>query len=161
MDRPFGRRKADSIPPSTQIPNILRPKEKATHDFVIQLRTICDSVLYAYLSKVADTTEKRHYLHALCTAVEGSHLLFSNVYPFLNILDKYKIFSLHHSIFQPYDLRVLLSARATHLFPLWGYFHKFRSDPERSREFHYEKGLWHAFVATRCMRFLRTLPDSR
>ena len=126
----------------------------------MQLRTICDSVLYAYLSKVADTAEKQHYLRALCTAVEVSNLRFSEVDPFLHILDKFKIFDLHHSIFQPDDLHALF-ATITYWSPLLDYFREFRSDPERSREFYYEDGLWHAFVATRYMRFLRTLSDSR
>ena len=134
---------------------------KAIQDFIVQLRTICDSVLYAYLSKIADTAEKRHYLHALCTAVEGRQLSSREVHTFLNLLHKLQIFDLHHSVFRPYDLRVLLAPMSDYCSTLWQYFWTFRSDPERSREFHYDPGPWHAFLATRYMRLLRTLSDSR
>jgi hypothetical protein len=127
----------------------------------MQLKTTCDSVLYAYLSKVADTTEKRHYLHVSCTAVmvNGFRLGFSDLNTFLDFLHKFDVFDLHHSV-QPYDLRDLLATMSL-LSHLSYYFRQFRSDPERSREFHYEDGLWHTFVATRYMRFLRKLSDSR
>ena len=134
---------------------------QTSQDFVVQLRTICDSVLYAYLSKVANTAEKRHFLHASCTAVAAKHPTFRTVDTFIDFLDKSKIFDRDHSIFQPYNLNVFLAimSRSTALVM---YFRKFTSDPERSREFHYEdRGLWHAFIATRYMRFMRTLSDSR
>ena len=128
----------------------------------MELRLICDSVLYAYLSKVADIAEKRHYLHVLCTAVGGNHwcLPLTYVDTFLDFLNQFKILDLRLSFFEPYDLRVLL-AIMTSWSPLSHYFMAFRLDPERSREFHYEEGLWCAFVATRYMRFLRTWSDSR
>ena len=126
----------------------------------MQLGTICDSVLYAHLSKVANTAEKRHYLHALCTAVDTQDLDFCELDKFLDILHKFKVFDLHLSVPELYDFRVLLFIMGQ-TFGLSDYFRRFRSDPERGREFHYEEGLWHTFVATRNMRFLRTLSDSR
>jgi len=124
----------------------------------VQLKTICDSVLHAYLSKIADTAEKRHYLHVLCTA--GDVAGFTNLDTFLDKLHELKVFDLQLSVFQPYDLCVFL---ITMNYPvgLSYYFRSFRSDPERSREFHYEEGLWHAFVTTRYMRFYRTLSNPR
>ena len=103
----------------------------------MQLRTICDSVLYAYLSKVADTAEKQHYLHALCTAVGGNnwYLPSTSVDTFLDFLDKFKILDLRLSFFEPYDLRILLVIM-TSWSSLSDYFTTFRLDPERSREFH-------------------------
>ena len=133
---------------------------QANQSFVVQLRTICDSVLYAYLSKIADTAEKRHYLDLSYTAVQDSDILDSKqLDKFLSHLHKFEILDLHLSIFQPYDLRDLLVTMSP-LYWLSYYLHGFRSDPERSKEFHYEGGLLHALVATRYMRFFRTF-DSR
>jgi len=130
-------------------------------DFALELRKLCDPVLYAYLSKVANTAEKRHYLHVSCTAVAKHGLyLREGVDAFLGDLHVVKALDLYLSVYQPYDLRVLF-ATLSNRCRLWNYFKSFRSDPERSREFYYEGGLWHAFVATRYMRFLRTLSDSR
>ena len=138
-----------------------RNSNQVTHGFLVQLRTICDSVLYAYLSKVADTEEKRHYLDLSYTAVRYPGVFYlEELDKFLNHLHKFEIMDLHLSVFQPYDLRVLLVAMSDHYW-LSYYFHDFRSDPERSKEFHYEGGLLHAFVATRYMRFFRTTFDSR
>ena len=136
---------------------------QATQDsgFVVQLRTICDSVLYAYLSKVADTTEKRDYLDLSYTAVQNRELLIlGDLDRFLNHLHKLGVLDLHLSDFQPYDLSVLLAATIN--FPsVWYYLKNFRSDPERSKEFYYDHGVWHAFVATRYIRFCRTPFHSR
>ena len=143
---------AEALVPQAQHPT------QATQDFIVQMRTICDPVLHAYLSKVADTAEKRHYLHALCTAVQGSG--WTSLDSFLNMLHEFKIFDFDISVFQPHDLRVLLDTLNT-FNGLSSHFKNFRSDRERSREFHYERGLWNAFVATRYMRFLRTLSNSR
>ena len=143
---------AEALVPQAQHPT------QATQDFIVQLRTICDLVLHAYLSKIADTAEKRHYLHALCTAVQGSG--WTTLDSFLNMLHEFKIFDFDLSVFQPHYPRVLLATLKTSS-DLSFYFEKFRSDRERSREFHYEEGLWNAFVATRYMRFLRTLSNSR
>ena len=129
-------------------------------DFVVQLMTNCDSVLYAYLSKIADTTEKRHYLDLSCTTVVGGLRGRLNFDIFLDDLHKFEVLDLNLSVFQPYDLRVLLATIGDH-FILRDYFKNFRSSPERSKEFHYEGGLWHAFVATRYMRFLRMPSNSR
>ena len=129
-------------------------------DFVVQLVTICDSVLYAYLSKVADTAEKRRYLDLSCTVVNKEGLYSMNLDEFLDNVHKLGGIDLHLSIFQPYDLRVLL-ATIWHCRFLPNYFKNFRSDPERSKEFHYGVGLVHAFVATCYMRFLRTPSNPR
>ena len=132
----------------------------------MQLRTLCDSVLYAYLSKVADNVEKQHYLDLSCTVVSGeaNGQAFSwgsrDLDTFLNNLPKFEVLDLHLAVFQPYDLRVLL-ATIGHLRSLWNYFNNFRSDPERSKQFYSEGGLRPAFVATRYLRFLRMSSNSR
>ena len=124
----------------------------------MQLRTICDSVLRAYLSRVADTAEKQRYLHVYCTAVDGKRRIFGDFDTFLESLHEIDVFDL--SVFQLDDLRILLFTMS-HSSGLSDYIRSFRSDPERSREFWYEDGLWHAFVATRYMRFMRTLSIPR
>ena len=83
---------------------------------------------------------------------------------FLDMLRQFKIFDFDLSVFQPHDIRVLLVTLKGTLGACYGlsfYFKNFRSDLERSGEFHFEDGLWNAFVATRYMRFLRTLSNSR
>ena len=129
---------------------------RATQDFVVQLRMICDSAFYAYLSKVANTAGRRHYLHALCTAVDRKKLGFREFDAFVGNLHKFKVFDLHLSFFPLDDLRVL-AFTMNRWSDLSHYFRDFRSRPERSKEFYYDAGLWHTLVATRYMRFLRTL----
>ena len=135
---------------------------QATQDLVAQLETICDSILYSYLSKVANTAEKRHYLHVSCTAVYELHPRdLEEFNMFLDDLHEFKVFDLHHSVFRPYDLRDLLVPMSTwsHLFD---YYWNFIFDPKRSKEFHNENGRpCHGFLATRYMRFLKTLSNSR
>ena len=92
---------------------------QAIQDFVMQLKTICDPVLYSYLSKVANTAEKRHYLQVACTAVDGLYARdLGELDTLLDDLHEFKVFDLHHSVFRPYDLRVLLVPMSTwsHLF---------------------------------------------
>jgi len=127
----------------------------------VQLRTICDLVLHAYLSRVADSVEKRHYMYALCTAAPYAELYFKDVDAFLDELYKFKVFDVHHSVFQPSDIRVLVATQSVDDSALSAYFMDFSSDPERSREFHHEKCWSATFVMTRYMRFLRMLPNSR
>ena len=79
---------------------------------------------------------------------------------FLDGLYKLKVFDPYPSNFPPYDLRVF-SVTMRSLWGLSEYFASFIRDPERSREFYYEGGLWPAFVATRYMRYLRTLSNSK
>jgi len=136
--------------PFPQVKN--SPQGIQDSDFVVQLRAVCDSVLYAYLSKVAGTPEKRHYLDLSHTAVNK---LIAKVDAFLDDLHKFGVLDLQLSIFQPYDLRDLLVAIGP-FHSLSIYFGNFISDPDRSKEFHYEGGPFHTFIATRYMRFLRT-----
>jgi len=152
---------------------------QASHDFVTQLRTICDSALYAYLSMIVDTAGKRNYLD-LSTAVAASagdrSNLGSNWYRFLDSLHNLKVLDINPAVFQPrltghtslrrphfaepYSPLVLL-VTADSISPLSHYFKRFRLDLERSREFYYEYSRWHAIVATRYMRFLRRPSNSR
>ena len=141
-----------------QFRNLTRP----TQDFVVQLRVICDSVLYAYLSRIADTAEKRQFIHVAYTVFYPKLDPF-DLEDFKMVLDglyKMKVFDPHPSDFPPYNLRVFLLTMG-HWFSLSDYFRSFRTDPERSREFCYEGRLWNAFVATRYMRYLRALSNSR
>ena len=144
----------------TLVPQLEYLHQATTEDsaFVMKLRAICDSVLYAYFSKVADTAEKQHYLHLSCTVIDKQP--FPDLDEVLDDLQKFEILDLHLSVFQPYGLRVLLVA-IRHVSSVFMYFKNFRSDPERSKEFHYEGGPLHAFVAARYMRSLRTMYDSR
>ena len=123
-------------------------------DFVSQLKMICDSVLYACLSKIADTAKKRYYLDLSYTAVTGQNFR-GGLDAFLNNLHEFEVLDLHLHIFEPYDLRVPLVVIDSFVL-LSCHFEDLRSDLERSKEFHYEGGLFHAIVATLYMRFLRT-----
>ena len=130
----------------------------------MQLRTICDSVLHAYFSKVADTTEKRHYLHALQAAMvnNGIYPRARDLFIFLHDpVHKLKVFDVHPSDFQPYDLSILLAIMGDRSVLGLYYMRDFSADPQRSKEFYHEAGLWITFVVTRQMRYLRTLSNSR
>ena len=129
-----------------------------TQDVFKRLRSLCDSVMHSYLSKIADTEEKRNYMHVVCTAVEGKGLM---VMGNLNLLvdDLPRVLDLHPSIFQPCeDLRVFLAAIANASL-LSGYLMDFLSSRERSRMFYYDPGLWNSFIATRLERYLEMPSD--
>lgn len=128
-----------------------------TQDLFKTLRTLCDSVVHSYLSKVADTEEKRNYVHAMCTAVEEIWLMGH-----LNLLgdDLPRVLDLNPSLFPCEDLHVFI-ATITDTSLLSGYLRDFLSDRERSRMFHYDPGLWNVFVATRLKRYLETTSNKR
>ena len=143
----------------------LTPATQESSDFVAQLRTICDSVLYAYLSKVADTAEKRYYLdlsYTIVTIAQGRLRDLVDLDKFLDNLHKYEVLEPHFSVFQPYDVRVLFATTEHFSSKLSHHITDFRSDPERSKEFHYEgRPQWDTIIATRYMRCLRTRSNSR
>lgn len=115
------------------------------------LKTFCDSVLHAYLSNVADTTEKRNYLHVLYTAADALRPVNSLDTSLENLTH---ILELHPPTFQPFrNPHVLLDAWQWNVADYLG---DFLCNPERSTLFHYDPGLWSAFVAARYMRYLRT-----
>ena len=120
---------------------------------------ICDSVLYTYISKVADTAEKRRCLDLSCAVACGSDSI--DLVLNLEELGMFGILDLDLSIFQPYDLCLLLGTIGWNFSHLWRYFMNFRSNPERSKEFYYQSGPWNALVATRYMRSFRTPSNSR
>jgi len=101
------------IPPSKVhpaellVPQVENPTQ-ATQDIVVQLRTICSPVLYAYLSRIADTAEKQRYPHVSCTEVDGKRTIFRDLDMFFENLHEFKVFDL--SVFHSDDLRVLLLA---------------------------------------------------
>jgi len=82
---------------------------------------ICNSVLYAYLAKIADNAEKQHYLDLLCMVVEREGHESRDFNMFLDNLHKFEVLDLHLSIFQPYDLRILFTSMC-HFIYLSGYF---------------------------------------
>ena len=130
----------------------------ANYNFLVWLRTRCDSVFRAYLSKIADNAEKRNYLHALYTAVITLRLPVdsSSLGKFLD--DMTQILELYPPTFEPCGNPHVLFEAANHLKVLHrvNYLRDFLSNPERSRLFHCDPGLWSAVVAARYIRHLRT-----
>ena len=122
----------------------------ANQSFLMRLRTLCDTVLRTYLSKIADTAEKIKYLHVLYTAAADTTLRsMDTLKQFLD--DIPRILNL---VFQPCgNPRVLLDAQRWNIA---NYLRDFLQDRERSKSFHYDPGLWNADVAARYMRHLRT-----
>jgi len=125
----------------------------------MQLRTLCDSVLHTHLSKVADTLEKRNYLHALYTAVyyglrPGSFQVSVDTDTLVQVLELYP------PTFQPCNdlLLVITSRNVTFLLHYLG---NFLWNSERSRLFYCDPALWSTFVATRIIRYLRARPRER
>ena len=138
----------------------------ANQDFLMRLKTLCDSVIHTYLAKIADTAEKRSYLHVLYTAVDCASWV---VGPSLEVFPDYaisQILALNPPAFQPCgNPNVLLNWRATN--PWTGqhsqcranYIRDFLWNPERSRLFHYDPGQWNAVVVARFVKYLRTSPS--
>jgi len=124
----------------------------ANQYFLMELRTLCDFVLHTYLSKIADTAEKRNYFHVVYTTADTLPLV-SALKPFRN--DIPQILRFYPPTSQPCrNPRILLDARH-----VADYLNDFLWDPERSKLFYYDPGMWNAVVGARCMRYL-WLPTS-
>ena len=135
----------------------------ANRDFLAQLRGFCDSVLHAYLSKIADTAEKRNYLHILYTTAITLRLPMDSrsLEAFLN--DITQILDLYPPTFQPCsDPHVLLHATwEWDILTQANYLRDFLGNPERGKLFYYDPELWSAVVAARYMRYLMTTSNLR
>ena len=81
--------------------------------------------------------------------------------PFLEHLRKLEGFDLQPADFEPYDLGILRLAIVDQWSFLSSYLWSFRLDPDRSGQFTYGVGKWSADVVTQCMKYLRTLFESR
>ena len=110
---------------------------------------LCDAALHTYLSKVADTAEKRNYLHVLYAALD-----IVPVEQLCNILadDLCHILDLCPLTFQPCEYYSVLAMRKVGF--LSDYFGNFLRNPERSRSFHCDPERWSALVAARYIRHL-------
>jgi len=133
-------------------------------DFLIQLRTLGDSVIHTYLSEIADTAEKRNYLHVFYTAT----IAFRLVDPLgleASLSDMTQILELYPPTFQPCrnPCVLLTSTSSWKVLGSWqtNYVEDFLSNPERSKLFYYDLELWSTFVAARYMRYLRRTSDLR
>ena len=139
------------IPAETMVPQY-ETFSPTNRDFLMQLMTLCDSVLHTYLSKITDSAEKRNHLHVLYSAGDALGLQ-TDAEAFLN--DVILILEPCPPTFQPcMNPRVLLHTiwRDTHVA---NYLRDFLRDPERSGLFYYDPGLWSAVVAARYIRYLR------
>ena len=136
----------------------------ANQHFLMWLRTLCDSVLHAYLSKIADTPEKRNYLHVVYSAAITSSVLTDSSLDLAVFFDDItQILGLYPPIFQRCgNPHVLLDAtRRWKVLAHGNYLRDFLLNPERSKLFHYDPGLWSAVVAVRYMKYLRRIPHLR
>ena len=128
--------------------------------FLVRLRTRCDSVLYAYLSKIAGTPEQRNYLHVVYTIAAADDVLqpedSDELEATLNKITE--ILKLHPPTFQPCGSPYVLLDATSHWKVLHrtNYLRDFLSNPERSRLFHYDSGLWSAIVVVRYIKYLGT-----
>jgi len=99
--------------------------------------------LHTYLSKIADTAEKRKYFHVVYATADASREASLNDIP--------QILEFYPPTFQPCGNPLpLLNA-----WDVANYLRDFLWDPERSKLFYYDPGTWSAFVAARCMRYFR------
>ena len=132
----------------------------ANKDFLMQLRTLCDSVLHTYLSKIADTADKRNYLHVFYTAADAFRLVDSLE---VSLSDMTQILELYPPTFQPCQNPCVLLDSTWHwkVLAQANYLRDFLLNPERSRLFYYDPELWSTVFATRYMRYLRTTSNLR
>ena len=131
----------------------------ANWDFLVQLRTLCDSVLHTYFSKIADSSEKRNYLHVLYSAGDALGLRME-VKAFRN--DMALILEPYPPTIQPCrNPRVLLHTIWQLNAHVANYVRDFLWDPERSRLFYHDPGLWSGVVARCYVRYLRTTSSVR
>jgi len=136
----------------------------ANQDFLMELRTRCDSVLRSYLSKIAENTEKRNYLHVLYTTAITLRLppmQPRSLEAFLN--DVTQILDLYPPTFERCSSpHVLLDAAWQWDIQTEAYYLRdFLWKPERSGSFRYDQGLWSAVVAARYMKYLRITSNLR
>ena len=140
----------------------------ANQSFLMQLRTLCDSVIHTYLVKIADTAEKRNYLHVIYTAVDCA---FQVMGPDLGVSPTQisRILASDPSTFQLcgnpdvfiHAIYFSTGQHKQHKQHLTNYIRDFLWNPERSRLFHCDPGLWSPVVAVRFMRYLTTLFHSQ
>lgn len=129
-----------------------------TQEFLARLSTLCDSVLLNYLSKLADSLEKREHLCIAHTAVSQYQLMYAGMIlrGLPRVLD---LQYMSHSGVGREDLSKFVWLRKEPLFS--DYLEHFLSNPGRSKVFHCDPAWWNTFVATRYLRYFRTASRSR
>jgi len=126
----------------------------ATQELLMRLGTHCDSVLFNYLSKLADSPAKRNHLwvaHTIERLYKFSRWSFARLSRFLDFHASDFPLSLGWEDFSKY-----LCLREDPSRLLRDYLDNFLSDSGRSKIFHYDRGQWNTFVATLSLRCLRT-----
>ena len=132
----------------------------ANQDFLVRLKTRCDSVLHTYLSKIAGTPAQRNYLHVLYTAAAADVLRLGDSEASLNKITE--ILQLHPPTFQPCGNPYVLLDATNHWKVLHrtNYLRDFLLNPERSKIFHYDSGLWSAIIVARYIKYLERVRGS-
>ena len=132
-----------------------------TQEYVIRLGTLCDSVLFNYISEIADSPAKRDHLWVVHTIVLQQHGMDGIWFEFEEGGDFERLsrfLDFHTSDFplalETEGFKKFFGLRQAYL--LGDYLNKFLSDPGRSKVFHYDRARWSAFVATLTLRCLRT-----
>ena len=125
----------------------------ANQYFLIQLGKFGDSVLHIHLSNIADTPEKRNYLHAMYIAANGPRGQPGGLaYPYIHSKE---VLQLYSPAFQSSVVaHTFVAVTIRRALALQNYLWHFLRDPERSRLLHCDIGLWSTVVTTRYMRYL-------
>ena len=114
---------------------------------------LADAGFYFTLSRLINSSEQHQYMQVLFILAGGHHTVHLEALPKLLRLP---------DLVSYVDINDLVTA--VHKAGPWHaqvhtlktFFHDFQRDPARSGEFHHYPAKWHAFAATRFLRFVST-----
>ena len=116
-----------------------------------QLMLLADSGFYFHLSQLVTSPEQCQYLQVL--SVAGRDYKYLHPEP-LGLPSFVSYVGVKEFVHELYDYE------SAHNFGVYRpYFETFQRDHARSGVFHHDPARWHAFAATRYLRFLATAPS--
>ena len=117
---------------------------------------LADSGFYFHLSRLVNTPEEYQYMQVLFVFNPRLSVFGRGDSFYLKALPKLLGLPTSGSYIAIYEFVSWLYERLDNLFTVRPLFEAFQRDPARSGRFHHDPGRWHAFVATRFLRFLAT-----
>jgi len=114
---------------------------------------LADSGFYFHLSRLVGSPDEYQYMQALL--VLNIDLTLFNPKPYRDLRTLPKLLGLP-SLVSYVDIKEFVVALYESSYDLVPFFETFQRDPARSAVLHHNPARWHAFVATRFLRFLAT-----